>query len=116
MRFAITFPVGIQREHSETLLQDDSTLTVLLNDSQLASIPLTAENAGDTEVVLALPLENLDYFNFITFAVTQHVPGVLEDPFDPSLWTRVSRTSFIEFSYRPRWVEPELAAWPSLAG
>ncbi|MBW2253018.1 MAG: cellulose biosynthesis cyclic di-GMP-binding regulatory protein BcsB [Deltaproteobacteria bacterium] len=102
----------IHYTHSETLLSERSNLTVLLNDSQVGSVNLGPDNVDSTEMVLALPVENLDHYNFITFAATQHLNEEWEDPFDPSLWTRVSHTSFIRFTYEPEPVEPELSTWP----
>jgi len=98
--------------HSDTLLTERSNLTILLNDSQIGSVNLGPDNVEPSELVLTLPIENLDPYNFITFAATQHLNEDWEDPFDPSLWTRVSHTSFIRFTYDPEPVVPELSTWP----
>ncbi len=85
--------------HSNTLLEDRSTLTLRLNDQGLGSVALGPLNATDGRMELRIPRHLLRDHNRLTMLVDQHYTRDCEDPFDPSLWTRISRLSTIDFSY-----------------
>lgn len=99
-------------EHSPQLLEDRSSLTVRLNERAVTSIELDRDNAVGGAARIALPRELLDDYNKLTLLVTQHVTDECEDPFDPSLWTRISRDSLIRFTYTDLPVSGELLDYP----
>ncbi|HNC98953.1 MAG TPA: cellulose biosynthesis cyclic di-GMP-binding regulatory protein BcsB, partial [Myxococcota bacterium] len=85
--------------HSNTLLEDRSTLTLRLNDQGLGSVGLGPLNATDGRMEVRIPRHLLRDHNSLSMLVDQHYTRDCEDPFDPSLWTRISRLSTIDFSY-----------------
>ncbi len=98
--------------HSNTLLEDRSTLTLRLNDQGLASVALGPLNATDGRMDVAIPRHLLRDHNSLTMLVDQHYTRDCEDPFDPSLWTRVSRLSTIDFSYESAPIIGDLRDFP----
>ena len=102
----------VRFDHSSALLPDRSSLTVFVNDTALASVQLTEENVVDGRVRVKIPPSIVTDYNNVRFEVTQHVDEECEDPFDPSLWTRVSNDSFIRFFYETTPVEEELLGFP----
>lgn len=98
--------------HSSTLLEDRSTLTVRVNDQGVGSLALSPINATDGELIVRIPRHMLKDFNTLSFVVDQHYTRDCEDPFDPSLWTRVARTSALDFTYRTSPVIPDLRDFP----
>ncbi len=99
-------------EHSPQLVSERSSLTVRVNEHALTSIPLTRENAVGGRARITIPRALLEDYNKVTLMVTQHVTDECEDPFDPSLWTRVNRESLVRFHYRDREIEDELLNYP----
>ncbi len=110
----------VEFSHSAALLEYRSSLTVLVNEQAVGSVNLGADNVEGTELVARIPLELLkdanqeqynDYHQ-LSFVVNQHYTDDCEDPFDPSLWTRVSRRSYLEVHYKDRQVDPKLSEFP----
>lgn len=104
--------VTLQFEHSAALVPERSTLTVSVNGASVASTHLDADNTVDGELSVRIPRSVLKPFNTLVFEVHQHVADPCEDPFDPSLWTRVAARSAIRFQYERRVIYPELLDWP----
>lgn len=102
----------VDLSHSAALLADSSHLTVLLNGTPLLSWNLDDDNAADARVTVPLPRRMLVDYNQITFQVVQHYTDGCEDPFDPSLWTRIAHTSSVDVTARARPVTDGLEAWP----
>lgn len=98
--------------HSAALLAQRSHLTVLLNGAPLTSWHLDPTNAAQARVTVALPRRMLVDYNQVTFQVVQHYTDGCEDPFDPSLWTRIAHTSSVEMRARALPVTDGLEAWP----
>ena len=99
-------------EHSPQLLGDRSSLTVRVNDHAITSIELNRKNAVGGTARVTIPRELLDDYNKLTVLVTQHVTEECEDPFDPSLWSRVNKSSLIRFAYNPKPITEELLDYP----
>ncbi len=99
-------------EHSSSLIPERSHLTVYVNEINLSSIRLDRSNASSTEFRIPLPVSALKDFNVLKLAVAQHYTDDCEDPFDPSLWTKVSRRSKLHFAFRCKRVNPDLAKYP----
>ena len=104
--------VELNFEHSPQLLGDRSSLTVRVNDHAVTSIELNRKNAVGGTARIAIPRDLLKDYNKLTVLVTQHVTEECEDPFDPSLWTRVNKSSLIRFNYNPKPITEELLDYP----
>lgn len=104
--------VSIALSHSAALLPERSHLTMLLNGDPLTSWRLDGTNGAEAHVTVTLPRRRLDDYNELTFQVVQHYTDDCEDPFDPSLWTRIAHTSSVAVTARPRPVTDGLEAWP----
>ncbi len=98
--------------HSAALLAKRSHLTILLNDHPIGTITLDPGNANDGVANVPLPRSMLGDYNTIRFAAVQHYTDDCEDPFDPTLWTRVSNLSAIYVVYDRKPVTDGLEAWP----
>lgn len=99
-------------EHSSALIAERSHLTISLNDVALTSVKLDADNIAGGEIRIPLPIALLQDYNKIKLEVQQHYTYECEDPFDPALWTKVSRLSNILFSYQYKPVATDLALFP----
>lgn len=98
--------------HSAALIPGRSHLTVSVNGRPLATIPLDATNVAAASVDVRIPRATLDEYNDLGLLVTQHYTDDCEDPFDPSLWTRVLRSSTVSVPARTLPVTAGLEAWP----
>lgn len=98
--------------HSSTLLEDRSTMTVRINDQGIGSIALSPANSSDGELIIRVPRNLLKDYNTLTLVVDQHYTRDCEDPFDPSLWTRVSKLSTIDFAHTEHVVNADLKDFP----
>jgi hypothetical protein len=98
--------------HSAALLPNRSHLTVLLNEQPVGSVTLDETNITAGTVEITLPRGLIQDYNTLRFAAVQHYTDDCEDPFDPTLWTRVSTQSSVEVDYERRPVREGLDAWP----
>lgn len=99
-------------DHSETLLPQNSALTVFVNNRAVASSFLNGENAKDGRILATVPSTLLGEFNQIRISVVQHYTTDCEDPFDPNLWTRISHESVLRIPYARKPVELDLVQLP----
>lgn len=104
--------VTLHLDHSGVLDPSRSMLTVSVNGSALHTVRLVAENATDARITFRIPRHVLEDHNTLELRVNQHLDEECEDPFDPALWTRARKDSFIQFWYRRNPVVPELLAFP----
>lgn len=104
--------IHLKFDHSSSLLPDRSSLTVSINDMRVKSVQLTAQNITDGELVVPIPLGALEDYNTLKIEVWQHYTNECEDPFDASLWTKVSRRSFFRLVYQPAVIPPDLLRFP----
>ncbi|MEB3244444.1 MAG: cellulose biosynthesis cyclic di-GMP-binding regulatory protein BcsB [Vampirovibrionales bacterium] len=75
-------------QHSNQLDPSRSRLEVLLNNTVVKTLPLTAANAEATKV--SIPLTGaLKPINRLALRVEQHIPNKCEDPLDAALWTQI---------------------------
>jgi hypothetical protein len=99
-------------DHSSALDPARSHLTVLVNGQPVGTVTLDATNGIDGHVVLQVPRALLQPWTHVGLRASQHATRGCEDPFDPSLWTRIRATSSLEVPYAPRPVTPDLARLP----
>ncbi|MDP2310982.1 MAG: cellulose biosynthesis cyclic di-GMP-binding regulatory protein BcsB [Pseudomonadota bacterium] len=104
--------VSLDLAHSAALLPERSHVTLLLNGDALTSWRLDQTNTSLARVTAKLPRRLLVDYNQLTLKVVQHYTDGCEDPFDPSLWTRIARTSAVEVTARALPVTDGLEAWP----
>lgn len=99
-------------EHSALLSAPRSTLSIRLNGSGVGSVRLDASNVALGVLKVRLPRHLLRDYNELKLSVVQHIDDECEDPFDPALWTRVTRESFIRISYVEQPIAAELGEFP----
>lgn len=102
----------VELSHSASLIPSRSHVTVLLNDHPVGSVTLDEGNVEAGSFQVRLPRSLLRDYNTVRFSVVQHYTNDCEDPFDPTLWTRISNLSTIEVDYTLKPVTDGLEAWP----
>lgn len=98
--------------HSAALLPERSHFTATLNGQAIGSVRLDPSNGRDGRLTVRVPRVLLAPYNHLRLRAVQHYGATCEDPFDPGLWTRVSKSSRVSMRYRRRAFEPELARFP----
>ena len=86
--------------HSPTLIPDLSAFTAILNGKVIHTMALERSNINVTTIVLKLPRDILSDYNVLELIANQHYTMECEDPFDPSLWTTVHRSSRLLINHR----------------
>jgi cellulose synthase operon protein B len=104
--------IDVQFDHSAALDPSRSSLTIQVNDQALGSVKLDAGNVLAGRIQVRVPRRLLVDYNKLKLTVVQHLDEECEDPFDPALWSRVSKASRIDLAYRSREVVGELADFP----
>lgn len=99
-------------DHSASLLPERSNMNIRVNGASVATVILAPGNAAEAHVTARIPRALLTDFNSLQIEVVQHVTDDCEDPFDPSLWTRVSRASTITMTAERLPITPELLEFP----
>ena len=99
-------------DHSASLISSRSSLTVRLNDRAVGSVALDPSNTSDGVLQVRLPRALLQDYNELQLTAMQHVSGPCEDPYDPSLWTRVRSDSHIDVAYSVTPPVADLGAFP----
>lgn len=98
--------------HSDQLLPETSDLEVLLNGELVQRIALTPETAAGQNVEVPLdPMMMLPY-NHLILRLRAHYSDQCENPFNPVLWAKVSRSSAIELVTQPLPMVNDLATLP----
>ena len=99
-------------KHSPELLSDQSSLTVLINNVQVATAALSPENVDEGVLIAKIPRGNLDEYNNLTFAGTHRKTDKCQDPYDMALWTRLSNYSKLVFKVKKKPTQGELLEYP----
>ena len=95
-------------DYSPALNVDRSHLTLALNEQPIATVALDPEARPGVPLAISLPREALQPWNRLSVRAVQHLGTACEDPFDPSLWTRIRRSSSVRFVYdRASLVDPD---------
>jgi len=98
--------------HSPTLIPDLSAFTAILNGKVIHTMALDRSNINVTTIVLNLPKNILSDYNVLELIANQHYTLECEDPFDPSLWTTIHRTSRILINHKKLVPYIDLAFYP----
>lgn len=104
--------VTLKFSHSASISPGRSSLSMSINGVALASTPLTADNVIEGELKALIPIDALQPYNELKLQVIQHIDEECEDPFDPALWTRVSRRSTIDWTFERNPASTELGEFP----
>lgn len=106
--------LNLHFSHSASLTESRSVLTIWVNGGGAGSVRLGPDNVNDGRLSVRLPRTALydEGYNNVQFLVVQHVDDVCEDPFDPSLWTRVQLDSSLRFTYREKVLPTDLIHFP----
>ncbi len=98
--------------HSPSLIPALSSARVILNGTVIYTVRLDEGNQLATKYIIEIPTDQLKEFNALELVANQHYMIECEDPFDPTLWTAVSKNSKIHVHYRPVAPFVDLAAYP----
>ena len=104
--------VDLTLDHSASLLPERSNLSIKVNGAAVDSVILGPSNAAGAHLTARIPRQLLSDYNSLQLQVVQHVTDDCEDPFDPSLWTRVSNKSTLTMTAEAVPVTPELLDFP----
>jgi cellulose synthase (UDP-forming) len=98
--------------HSDQLLPGTSDLEILLNGELIQRIALTPDQASGQSVEVPLdPMIMLPY-NHLVLRLRAHYSDQCENPFNPALWAKLSRSSTIELVTQPLPMVNDLALLP----
>ena len=104
--FKLTF------QHSAALLEERSSLNVLMNNRIIKTIPLGKGNVETNTVSVPIPPEYLKERNTLTLQVDQHYTYECEDPFSEELWTMILPESELTLNYANKAMTPDLTQFP----
>jgi cellulose synthase operon protein B len=104
--------VDLQFNHSGSISPRRSSLSLRINGIAIASTPLDETNVLNGVVRAVIPRDALRPYNELKIEIVQHVDEECEDPFDPVLWTRVSRDSAVIWDYQRKPASLDLAKFP----
>lgn len=100
----------LEFSNSIALLKERSTLSILLNNKQIAQFPLnpiTPETIADIKLPNSLIKSG---YNRLTFNVNQHYTYKCEDPAAPELWTEIDTVkSYFLIEAVPKRLMPKLS-------
>ncbi|MFA7249271.1 MAG: cellulose biosynthesis cyclic di-GMP-binding regulatory protein BcsB [Dehalococcoidia bacterium] len=86
--------------HSNLLIPDRSTVTVIVNGRPLRSIPLNANNIERSRYEVAVPKDLIRKdFNRLTLQYAMTLGGDCEDPTHPALWATLLQESFLQLDF-----------------
>ncbi|TVQ05432.1 MAG: cellulose biosynthesis cyclic di-GMP-binding regulatory protein BcsB [Leptolyngbya sp. DLM2.Bin27] len=103
----------LRYRHSAALYATRSNLTVLINGTNIGSLPLNQPMGEIGDAVLEVPTNLLqDHNDLIVAALQNNSPTCTQDPYDPSLWTEVLPDSKLVFDYVPQAVTPDFSQFP----
>ncbi len=104
--------IEVSFQHSPALLEERSSLNVLVNHRILKTIPLSKNNVTAKTLSVPIPTDILKDHNSLEFQVDQHYTYKCEDPFSSELWTTILPETTLHLAYTPQAVKPNLAHFP----
>lgn len=105
--------LDLQYSYSTALIPELSSLNVLMNDELVASIPVTKEGAGQTQLTkLDIPAWMFTSYNQLGLQLIGHYTRGCEDPWHSTLWTRVSNRSALNITTQPLKLSNDLGLFP----
>ncbi|MEL7501403.1 MAG: cellulose biosynthesis cyclic di-GMP-binding regulatory protein BcsB [Cyanobacteria bacterium J06554_6] len=95
-----TVKILLRYRHSAALYATRSNLNVLVNGSNVGSVPLNNKQGETGTVIFDIPTRIIQDYNEVIIAGLQNnSPTCTQDPFDPSLWTEILPDSKLVFNY-----------------
>ncbi len=99
--------------HSPALYATRSNLTVIVNGTNVGSVPLNYKKGELASSVYTIPARVLQDYNEVVIAALQNnSPTCTQDPFDPSLWTEVLPDSKLVFDFQPQPIDLDFSRYP----
>ncbi len=99
--------------HSPALYATRSNLTVIVNGTNVGSVPLNYKKGELASSVYPIPARVLQDYNEVVIAALQNnSPTCTQDPFDPSLWTEVLPDSKLVLDYQPQAIDLDFSRYP----
>ena len=99
--------------HSPALYATRSNLTVIVNGTNVGSVPLNYKQGELGTSVYPIPARILQDYNEVVIAALQNnSPTCTQDPFDPSLWTEVLPDSKLVFDYQTQPIDLDFSRYP----
>ncbi len=95
-----TVKILLRYRHSAALYATRSNLNILVNGSNVGSVPLNNKQGETGTVIFEIPTRIIQDYNEVIIAGLQNnSPTCTQDPFDPSLWTEILPDSKLVFNY-----------------
>ena len=99
--------------HSPALYATRSNLTVIVNGTNVGSVPLNYKKGELASSVYPIPARVLQDYNEVVIAALQNnSPTCTQDPFDPSLWTEVLPDSKLVLDFQPQPIALDFSRYP----
>ena len=94
----------VRFQHSPALIPSLSNLTLRVNGTSVASVPLNRQSSEIGNVLFDIPAKLIQDYNQITFVAQQHYSADCkeENPNAPVLWTEILPDSQLIFDYKPQ--------------
>ncbi|MEO1622515.1 MAG: cellulose biosynthesis cyclic di-GMP-binding regulatory protein BcsB, partial [Cyanobacteria bacterium J06632_3] len=108
-----TVKILLRYRHSAALYATRSNLNVLVNGSNVGSVPLNKKQGETGTVIFEIPTRIIQDYNEVIIAGLQNnSPTCTQDPFDPSLWTEILPDSKLVFDYNQAPFPLDFNAYP----
>ncbi len=104
--------VNLRFQHSPALYANRSSLTVLVNDTSIGSIPLNKKQSQVGTTTLAINPKLLQDYNEIKVVAQQNDSEGCSDPNSPNLWTEILPDSAVVFNYQRQEVPLSFSRYP----
>jgi cellulose synthase operon protein B len=104
--------VNLRFQHSPALYANRSSLTVLVNDTSIGSIPLNKKQSQVGTTSLAINPKLLQDYNEIKVVAQQNDSEGCSDPNSPNLWTEILPDSAVVFNYQRQEIPLSFSRYP----
>ncbi|HPS80872.1 MAG TPA: cellulose biosynthesis cyclic di-GMP-binding regulatory protein BcsB, partial [Candidatus Limiplasma sp.] len=102
--------------HSQTLISDQSLMTVYINGDPVGSVKLSASNANDGSYKIALPEDALNAPTLTLRVEVYHYLGTVDcsKDYSDTAWTSIEADSAVYLEPSDTLVRPTLAGFPNI--
>ncbi len=102
----------IRFQHSPALYANRSSLTVLVNDTAVGSVPLNRKNSKVGQLLVNIPTKLLRNYNELKVVAQQNNSETCTNPNDPNLWTEILPDSKLIFNYEQKPFPENFSRYP----
>ncbi len=102
----------VRFQHSPALYANRSSLTVLINNTSIGSIPLNRRESKVGQVLLNIPSKMLQDYNELRIVAQQNNSEQCSDPGSPELWTEILPDSKLIFQFQPQPIALNFSQYP----